>query len=153
MKKFFSDFKDFISKGDVLNLAVGVMIGGAFGSIVTSVVNDIFMPVISLVTGGVDFTNLFVSLDGNKYATYAEAQEAGAAVLAYGNFITKVVDFLLLALCVFLVVRGVTRLRELSEKKEEAPAPAPAPRLCPYCKSEIAEDATRCPHCTSELSK
>ena len=73
MKKFFSDFKDFISKGDVLNLAVGVMIGGAFGSIVTSVVNDIFMPVISLVTGGVDFTNLFVSLDGNKYATYAEA--------------------------------------------------------------------------------
>jgi len=152
MKKFFSDFKEFISKGDVLNLAVGVMIGGAFGSIVSSVVNDLFMPVISLVTGGMDFSNLFIALDGGHYATLAEAQEAGAAAFAYGSFITKVIDFLLMAFCVFLVVRGVTRLRELSEKKKEE-TPVPAARLCPYCKMEIAENATRCPHCTSELDK
>ncbi|MBQ3108582.1 MAG: large conductance mechanosensitive channel protein MscL, partial [Clostridia bacterium] len=145
------DFKAFAFKGNVVDMAVGVMIGGAFGKIVTSVVNDLFMPVISLITGNIDFNNLFVAMDGNTYATVDAATEAGVAVFKYGTFISTVVDFLLMAICVFAFVKLISKMHK---KKEEAPAPEPAPvRHCPFCKMEIADDATRCPHCTSELAE
>ena len=112
-------------KGNVMDMAVGVIIGGAFGKIVTSMVNDVLMPVISLCTGGIDFTNLFVNLSGSeKYDTIAAAQEAGASVLAYGQFIQNVVDFIIVAFCIFLMIKGMNKL---TKKKEEAPAPAPEP--------------------------
>ncbi len=123
---FLKEFKDFAMKGNVMDMAVGVIIGGAFGKIVTSLVNDVLMPVVSLCTGGIDFTNLFVNLSGSeKYETIAAAQEAGASVLAYGQFIQNIVDFLIIAFCIFLMIKGMNKL---SKKKEEpAPAPAPAP--------------------------
>ena len=118
------EFKEFINKGNVMDLAVGVIIGGAFSTIVTSLVNDIIMPVISLITGGIDFTNWFVPLNGEKYATLAEAQEAGASVLAYGKFIQAVIYFLILAFVIFLIVEGMNKLtkkKEKEAKKEEPP--------------------------------
>lgn len=131
------DFKKFAFKGNVVDMAVGVMIGGAFGKIVTSVVNDVFMPLLSLLTGRVDFSSMAIKL--------GEGEEA--ASLNYGAFIQSVVDFLLIAVCVFLFVKLIGKLRK------PAPEPAkPAPRKCPYCLSEIADEATRCPHCTSQLN-
>ena len=122
---FVKEFKEFAMKGNVMDMAVGVIIGGAFGKIVTSMVNDVLMPVISLCTGGIDFTNLFVNLSGSeKYDTIAAAQEAGASVLAYGQFIQNIVDFLIVAFCIFLMIKGVNKL---NKKKEEEPAPAPEP--------------------------
>ncbi|MBQ6747253.1 MAG: large conductance mechanosensitive channel protein MscL [Bacteroidaceae bacterium] len=122
---FVKEFKEFAMKGNVMDMAVGVIIGGAFGKIVTSMVNDVLMPVISLCTGGIDFTNLFVNLSGSeKYDTIAAAQEAGASVLAYGQFIQNVVDFIIVAFCIFLMIKGMNKL---TKKKEEAPAPAPEP--------------------------
>ena len=118
------EFKEFAMKGNVMDMAVGVIIGGAFGKIVTSLVGDVLMPVISLVTGGIDFTNLFVTLSDDKaYKTLAEAQEAGASVFAYGQFIQNIIDFVIIAFCVFLMINGINRFK----KKEEAEAPAPAP--------------------------
>jgi large conductance mechanosensitive channel len=112
-------------KGNVMDMAVGVIIGGAFGKIVTSLVNDVLMPVVSLCTGGVDFTNLFVKLSGEgDFNTLAEAQEAGASVMAYGQFIQNIVDFLIVAFCIFLMIKGMNKL---NKKKEEEPAPAPEP--------------------------
>ena len=122
---FVKEFKEFAMKGNVMDMAVGVIIGGAFGKIVTSLVNDVLMPVVSLCTGGVDFTNLFVKLSGEgTYNTLAEAQEAGASVMAYGQFIQNIVDFLIVAFCIFLMIKGMNKL---NKKKEEEPAPAPEP--------------------------
>ncbi|MDO5714181.1 MAG: large conductance mechanosensitive channel protein MscL [Tissierellia bacterium] len=149
MGKTLQEFKEFIAKGNVLDMAVGVIIGGAFGKIVASLVNDILMPVIGLALGGIDFSNLFVSLDGNKYETFAEAQEAGGAVLAYGNFIQNVIDFLIIAFVIFLFVKKVMAIT--SKFKKEKPAD-PTTKECMYCKTEIPLEATRCPACTSELS-
>lgn len=146
MKKFWQDFKAFAFKGNIIDLAVGVMIGGAFGKITTSFVNDVIMPVISLLIGGTDFTSKFIALDGNTYATLEAAQEAGAACITYGTFLQTVIDFLIIALFVFIMVRMIAKLHK---KKEEAPA-EPA-RLCPYCKQEVNKEATRCHHCTSEI--
>ena len=135
-KGFLSEFKTFALKGNVIDMAVGVMIGGAFGKIVTSIVNDLFMPLITLLTGRINFSSLGIKL--------GEGEDA--AVFAYGNFLQTVVDFLLMALCVFLFVKLVNKLH-----KKPAEATKEEPRLCPYCRMEIARDATRCPHCTSEL--
>ena len=122
---FVKEFKEFAMKGNVMDMAVGVIIGGAFGKIVTSLVNDVLMPVIGLFTGGVDFTNLFVKLSGEgTFNTLDEAKEAGASVMAYGQFIQNVVDFLIVALCIFLMIKGMNKL---NKKKKEAPAPAPEP--------------------------
>ena len=110
------------------------------------------MPVISLLTKGLDFANLFVALDGNKYASLAEAQEAGAAVITYGSFIGAIINFLIMALVIFLIVKSINKASEKFSKEEEAPAEAPATKVCPYCKSEIAADATKCPHCTSDIT-
>ena len=125
MKKLFKEFGDFIKRGNVIDLAVAVVIGGAFSSIVASLVNDIIMPVISLATGGVDFTNLFVSLNGQSYATLAEAQEAGASVLAYGSFIQAIINFLIIAFVIFMVVKAMNKLMSLKKKKEEEEPKAP----------------------------
>lgn len=140
------DFKKFAMRGNVVDMAVGVIIGGAFGKIVTSVVNDVVMPPIGMILGKVDFSNLFISLNGQEYATLDAAKKAGAPVLAYGSFINSVLDFLILAFIIFIMVRQINKLTP-------DPAPKPEPRLCPYCKSEIADDATRCPHCTSQLDE
>ena len=147
MKKFMEDFKAFAMRGNVVDMAVGVVIGGAFGKITTSLVNDIFMPLLGLMTGGVNFGGLFYALDGQTYASAEAAAEAGVGTINYGMFIQNIVDFVLIAFCMFLVVKAMMKLK----KPEPAPAPAKAPRLCPYCRQEIADDATRCPHCTSEL--
>ena len=138
------DFKKFAMRGNVMDMAVGVIIGGAFGKIVTSVVNDIVMPPVGMLLGNVDFSNLFISLNGKEYATLEAAKKAGAPVLAYGSFLNTVIDFLILAFIIFMMIRQINKLTP-------APAPKPEPRLCPYCKSEIADDATRCPYCTSHL--
>ncbi len=146
-----NEFKDFIMRGNVMDMAVGVIIGAAFQSIVNSLVNDVIMPVITLITGGIDFTNWFISLDGSHYATLAAAQEAGAATLNYGVFITSVIQFLIMAFVIFMIVKGMNTIESKVEHKEDEAPAAPTTKICPYCKSEIPIDATRCPHCTSEL--
>ena len=151
MKGFFNEFKKFIMRGNVIDLAVGVIIGAAFQAIVKSLVDDIVMPVISLATKGVDFANWFIALDGGEYATLEAAQEAGAAVLSYGNFISAILNFLIMAFVVFLIVKGINAVAEKTKKTEEEAPAAPTTKECPYCKSEIALEATRCPNCTSQL--
>lgn len=148
-KGFFKEFKDFISRGNVIDLAVGVIIGGAFSGIVTSLVENIVTPIISLVTGKVSFNDLFIALDGVQYKTLAAAEAAGAATIKYGLFIQGVIDFLLTAFVIFLLVRGINKIRTLG-KKEKTPA-EPTTKKCPYCKTEIDIEATRCPNCTSEV--
>lgn len=153
MKKFAGEFKEFISKGNVIDLAVGVIIGGAFSGIVTSLVENIITPVISLLTGRVAFADLFYALDGGDYKTLEEAQAVGAATINYGLFIQAVIDFLIIAFVIFLLVKGINKIRNAG-KKEEAPAEeAPTTKKCPYCTSEISIEATRCPHCTSQLAE
>ncbi len=149
-KGILGEFKAFIMRGNVIDMAVGVIIGGAFQKIITSLVDDVIMPVITLITGGIDFNNWFVALDGGKYASLTEAKAAGVATLNYGTFITVVINFLLMAAVIFLLVKGMNALAERTiHKKEEAPAPTV--KTCPYCLSEIPVKATRCAHCTSEL--
>lgn len=141
------EFKEFAMKGNMIDLAVGVIIGGAFNSLVTSLVDNIIMPLISIVAGKLDFSNWFLALDGKDYATLAEAQKAGAATLNYGTFISGFINFIIMAFVVFLLVKAMNKLRT----RKEVPA-APTTKVCPFCKSEIAIDAQRCPHCTSELT-
>ncbi len=143
------EFREFIMRGNVMDMAVGVIIGGAFQKIISSLVDDIIMPVISLLTGGIDFNNKFLVLDGGTYASLEAAKEAGAATLNYGTFITVVINFLLMALVIFCLVKTMNTV-SAKFAKEEAEAPKTT-KICPRCKSEIDKDATRCPHCTSEL--
>lgn len=149
---FLKEFKDFISKGNVIDLAVGVIIGGAFSGIVTNLVTNIITPVITLITGKVAFTDLFVVLGSDaEYATLAAAQEAGASTLNYGLFIQAVIDFIITAFVIFLLVKAINKVRGAG-KNEEAPVEeAPTTKVCPFCKSEINIEATRCPNCTSEV--
>ena len=140
------EFKAFVLKGNVLDLAVAVIIGAAFGKIVTSFTNDIIMPPIGMLLGNVNFTDLFISLDGNQYASLAIAQAAGAPTINYGVFINTIINFLIVAAALFMAVRTMNRL------KKDEPA-APDKKECPYCLSAIPIQASRCPHCTSELAK
>lgn len=142
----FQEFKKFIMRGNVMDLAVAVVIGAAFGKIVTSMVNDILMPVIGLALGGLDFSNLFISLNGQTYATLAEATEAGAATLNYGVFINTAIEFLIIAFAIFMIVKTINRMKE-------APPPAdPTTKECPQCMSTIPIKAKRCPACTQPLA-
>lgn len=150
-KGFIGEFKEFVMRGNVMDLAVGVIIGGAFQVIVNSLVNDIVMPIITLITGGIDFSNWFISLDGNSYSSLKAAQDAGAATLNYGMFLTAVINFLIMAFVIFLLVKFMNRLAELKPAQEEEAA-APTTKICPYCKSEIPMDAVKCAHCTSDVS-
>ena len=147
-KGLVAEFKEFIMRGNVLDMAVGVIIGGAFGTIVSSLVDDIIMPIITLITGGINFDNWFVSLNGEAYATLAAAKEAGASTLNYGVFITKVINFLIVAFCIFMMIKAFNKASNLRKKEEEAPA-APTTKICQFCKSEIPIDAVRCGFCTS----
>ncbi len=147
----FAEFKKFVMRGNVIDLAIGIIIGGAFGKIVASFVNEVLMPVVGLLLGKVDFKNLFIALDGNSYATLAEAQAAGAATLNYGSFISTIIDFLIIAFVIFLMVRAINKAKEAAAKKEAAPAPAPTTKECPHCFTQIDLRAKRCPNCTSEL--
>lgn len=138
MSKLIKEFKEFAFKGNVIDMAVGVVIGSAFTGIVTSVVNDLFTPLIAALTGSVDFTALKLVLGSGD----------NAPTVNVGNFIQTVINFFMVAICIFIFVKFINKFR----KPREAPAPAKEPRLCPYCKSEIADDASRCPHCTSQLN-
>jgi large conductance mechanosensitive channel len=140
------EFKEFAMRGNVLDMAVGIIIGAAFGQIVNSFVQDILMPPIGRLLGHVDFTNLFVSLTGTHYETLAAAKAAGAATLNYGLFLNTIINFLIVAFAVFLLVRQVNRLTA-----KPAPPAAPTTRDCPYCLSAVPLKATKCAHCTSEL--
>ena len=141
MKKFFEEFKKFISRGNVMDMAVGVIIGGAFTAIVNSLVNDIFMPVLSLITGGFDIAGMSVSFGVGD----------NAATLNYGAFLSAVINFLLIALVIFCIIKAMNTAKDKMIRKAEEEPKAPTTRKCPYCMSEIDIQATRCPHCTSEL--
>jgi len=142
------EFKTFVMRGNVLDLAVAVIIGGVFGKIVSSLVNDVIMPPIGLVVGKVDFSSLYLNLSSNTYASLAEAQKAGAPIIKYGLFINTVIDFIIVSSVIFLVVRLANRL----QRQQAAAAPAaPTTKECPYCLSSIPLKATRCGHCTSEI--
>ncbi|CAM5795215.1 MULTISPECIES: large conductance mechanosensitive channel protein MscL [Brevibacillus] len=143
------EFKEFALKGNVVDLAVGVVIGAAFGKIVTSLVNDIIMPAVGLLLGKVDFSNLFISLDSRDFATLKEAKDAGVATINYGLFLNTVIDFLIIAFSIFIVVKQVNRFR----KKNEPEKPPVTTKECPFCISSIPIKATRCPQCTSPLTE
>jgi large conductance mechanosensitive channel len=140
------EFRDFAVKGNAMDMAVGLVIGAAFGKIVTSLVNDIIMPPLGLVLGKVDFSSLFINLSGNSYASIKAAKDAGAATLNYGLFINTVVDFVIVAFAIFLVVKQINRW------KKAAPPADPSTKPCPMCCSNIPLRAVRCPHCTSDLA-
>jgi large conductance mechanosensitive channel len=156
MKKFFGEFKEFISKGNVIDLAVGVIIGGAFSGIVTSLVENIITPVISLLTGKVAFADLFYVLgdyDSGAIKTLEQAQAAGLSTINYGLFIQAVIDFVVIGFVIFLLVKGINKIRNAGKKDEAPVEEAPTTKKCPFCTSEISIEATRCPHCTSQLSE
>ncbi len=140
------EFKAFVMRGNVVDLAIAVVLGAAFGAIVTSFVNDVLMPPLGRLLGRVNFADLFVSLDGQSYPSLAAAKAAGAATINYGVFINTIINFLIIAFVVFLLVRQINRLTA-----KPAPAAAPTTKECPYCASTIPLKATRCPQCTSEL--
>jgi large conductance mechanosensitive channel len=143
------EFKEFAMRGSVVDLAIGVIIGGAFGKIVSSFVNDVLMPPIGLLLGGVNFSELFISLTGDDFSSLAAAQEVGAATLNYGLFIQAVIDFLIIAFVIFMIVRAMNNMQAA-----EAEAPAePTTKDCPYCSTEIPLNANRCPNCTSQLAQ
>lgn len=147
----FAEFRKFVARGNVLDMAVGIIIGAAFGTVVKSLVDDIIMPPIGRLMGGVDFTDLFINLSEGEYASLAEAQEAGAATINYGLFLNNLVAFLIVAWAVFMLVRSYNRLLESTTGPKE-PEPVAPPTLCPHCKFEIPEGADRCGHCTSTLT-
>jgi len=141
------EFKEFAMKGNMVDMAVGIIIGAAFGKIVSSLVADVLMPPIGRLLGGVDFSNLFYSLSGGSYPSLAAAKAAGAATVNYGIFINTVIDFVIIAFVIFMIIKGMNAMK----RKEEAPAAAPTTKDCTYCYSTIPIKATRCPHCTATL--
>ena len=147
MKGIIKDFKEFIMRGNVIDMAVGIVIGIAFGAIVNSVVNDLIMPPIGLILGNVDFSNLYINMSGGAYASLAEARQAGAAVIAYGVFVNTIINFIIIAVVLFFIIRMFARLR----RKQEAALEAVTTKDCPHCFTTIPIKATRCPNCTSEL--
>lgn len=142
------EFKEFAMRGNVLDMAIGIILGIAFGAIVNSLVQDVIMPPIGFLMGDVDFSDLFINLSGAEYASLEAAKEAGAPVIAYGTFINTVIQFLVIAFVIFLIVREVNRSRQ----RRAGPPPAPSEKACPHCAMNIPVEARRCPHCTSELA-
>ncbi len=140
------EFKKFALKGNMIDLAVGIIIGGAFNGIVNSLVNDIIMPLLGVFTNKINFNNLFITLDGEKYTSLAEAEAADAAVIKYGAFLSGVLNFLIMAFVVFLLVKWINKLKRPEQNQ------APTSKKCPHCFSDIHLQATKCPHCTGEIS-
>jgi large conductance mechanosensitive channel len=155
MKKMLEEFKDFVARGNVMDLAIGVIIGGAFSTVVKSLVDNLLMPPFGALLGNVDFSDLFVVLKGADVlptnATLQMARDAGAVVWAYGAFLSDVISFLLLALGVFFLIKAFDKLQKAAQKPEEVQEEAPVEKECPYCMKQIPVNATRCPHCTSTL--
>ncbi|MEW6580553.1 MAG: large conductance mechanosensitive channel protein MscL [Chloroflexota bacterium] len=149
MKQFFEEFKQFAMRGNVIDLAIGIIIGVAFNSIVTSLVNDIIMPPIGYILNDIDFSNLFINLSGGDYSSLAAAKDAGAATINYGLFINAVLNFIIVALAVFVLVKQMNRLL----KEKPAPPAAPTTKECPFCHTQIPIPAVRCPNCTSHLEE
>ena len=149
MKGFVNEFKEFAMRGNVLDLAIGIIIGAAFGRIVSSLVTDVVMPPVGLLMGGVDFSNLYINLGPTPFASLAEATAAGAPTINYGLFINAVIDFVIIALVIFLVVKKMNDL--LQKKKVAEPVAEVTTKECPHCISQVSIKATRCPHCTSSL--
>jgi large conductance mechanosensitive channel len=143
---FIGEFKEFAVKGNVIDMAVGIIIGAAFGSIVNSLVKDVIMPPIGLIMGGINFADMFVALDGKTYATLAEAQAAAAPTINYGLFINSVISFIIVALAIFVLIKQINAM-----KKQPAPAD-PDTKECPYCRESIPIAAVKCSHCTSDLN-
>ena len=146
------EFKEFAMKGNVIDLAIGVVIGGAFGKIVTSLVNDIIMPVVGSLVGKVDFSNLYINLSGQQFNSLQEAQAAGAATINYGLFLNNLINFLIIAFSIFIVIKQINKLKNFTMKKEEVKVEA-TEKDCPYCCTKIDIKATRCPHCTAVLEE
>ena len=146
MRGWLNEFKNFAMRGNVMDMAVGVIIGAAFGKVVASLVTDLLMPPIGLILGGIDFSNLFVNLTGAPVATLAEAQAKNIPVVAYGAFFNNCINFIIQAWAVFILIKIINKLKPAAPE-----APKAEPRLCPFCFMEIDAHATRCPHCTSEL--
>lgn len=142
---FIGEFKEFALKGNVLDMAVGIIIGAAFGGIVSSLVKDVIMPPIGMLMGGINFADLFITLDGKAYATLAEAQAAAAPTINYGLFVNAIINFIIVALAIFVLIRQVNAAR-----KKPVP-PEPNTKECPYCKESVAKAAVKCPHCTSDI--
>lgn len=156
MKKFFGEFKTFIMRGNVMDLAVGVIIGGAFQAIVSAFINDLIMPFIGLLTGGINFTEQFIILrlpEGVEASqvTYANAAELGASIWGYGAFITAVINFIIMALVIFLLVKAINKASEIGKKEEEEKEEEPTTKKCPHCCEEVNINATKCPHCTGDI--
>jgi len=147
VKKIFKEFKEFATRGNVIDMAIGIIIGAAFGKIVTSFVNDIMMPPIGLLMGKMDFSSLFINMSGKEYSSLAEAKAAGAATLNYGMFINTLIDFVIVAFVIFLLIKQINRLT----KKDTPPPAAPTTTQCPQCLSVIQIGAKRCPYCTSTI--
>ena len=143
---FIGEFKEFAVKGNVIDMAVGIIIGAAFGSIVNSLVKDVIMPPIGMLMGGINFADMFVALDGKAYATLAEAQAAAAPTINYGLFINSIISFIIVALAIFVLIKQINAM-----KKQPAP-PEPNSKECPYCKESIPKAAVKCSHCTSDLN-
>lgn len=146
MGNLFEEFKKFISRGNVIDMAVGIIIGAAFTQIVNSLVNDVIMPPVGLAMGQVDFSQIFINLTGEPYATLKEAQDAGAATINVGMFVNAVINFLIVAVVIFLLIKAINQLQRPPEEEK------PDVKKCPYCLYEIPGKATRCPHCTSQLA-
>jgi large conductance mechanosensitive channel len=144
------EFKKFALKGNMLDMAVGIMIGAAFSTVVNSFVTDILMPLLGLILGKVDFSNLYINLSGGSFTTLAEAQANGAVTINYGIFINSIISFLIVAVVMFWIIRGFNRIEELQKNRKEEPVIAPT-HQCPYCQMSIPDGARRCPHCTSNL--
>lgn len=156
MKKLFSDFRDFILQRNAFSLAIGVIIGAAVSTVVNSIVNDLVMPPIGLLLGRVNFSDLYIQLNRSAvpvapHTPLADAKSAGAVVIAYGNFITNLINFVIIAFVVFLMIRMVQRAEDELKGKSATPPAAPTEKTCPYCQTQIPVKATRCPHCTSQL--
>ena len=149
MSKTVKEFQNFIMRGNVIDMAVGVIIGGAFGKIVTSLVNDVLMPPIGLLLGKVDFANLFISLTGKPFDSVAAAQVAGAPTINYGIFLNAIINFVIVAFCIFMVIKQINRLQTFGAKQQVPPAPTT--KECPHCYSVIPIKAKRCAHCTSQI--
>ncbi len=149
MRKFFQEFKEFAVRGNVVDMAVGILVGTAFGTIVNSLVKDIVMPPIGLITGKLDFSELYINLSEVHYPSFQAAKAAGAATVNYGIFINNVISFLIVSLCVFILVKQINNLR----RKEDTGSISPTQKSCPYCLQSISIRATRCAYCTSELSE
>jgi len=147
MKNILKEFKDFATHGNVIDMAIGIIIGAAFGKIVTSFVNDILMPPIGLLLGKMDFSSLFINMSGKSYSSLAEAKAAGAATMNYGMFINTLIDFIIIAFVIFLLIKQINRLTQKEKPKQSAPTT----KECPYCLSTIQLRAKRCPNCTSVI--